>query len=154
MASDYGVDADAVASYAQGMAFTTTTTPSATQVATWIDRAALRFDATVRAAGVTPSTLHADTTSEGYALGYDYVVHRVAAQAVAARNSRPTDLSRAYLERADQLLREVRTWAAALGDARGNADGTPGLVNWPVRDSSDTDATLDAAFFGGARGRL
>lgn len=154
MASNYGVDSDAVASFGQGVAFSTTTTPTAAQVTAWIARAALRFDATVRAAGVDPATLHADTTSEGYALGYDYVVRSVAADSMQSRNGRPTDLARAYRERADELLREVRTWAAALGDARANADGTPGLVNYPVRSSSDTSATADSAFFANARGRL
>lgn len=154
MASDYGVTDSDVSGFAQGLAFSASSTPTAVQVGEWIDRAALRFDATVRAAGVDPSSLHADTDSEGYALGFDYVVMRVASQAIGARNGRPTDLGEHYQTRADALLSEARTWAASLGNARSVATGTPGLTDYSSRTAEDSSATDDAAFLTAARGRL
>ena len=154
MASDYGIDADAVASYAQGLAFSASTVPTSAQVDAWIARAALRYDATVRAAGVDPDSLHADTDSEGYALGSDYVVLRVASLAISSRNGRPTDLADRYQTRSDSLLDEARRWAASLGDARTVSTGAPGLADYSARTAQDSGATDDAAFLNGARGQL
>lgn len=150
----YGVTAAMITATANGMSLSTTTRPTQAQVETWIGQSALRASAAIRAAGADPATVEAATTSEGYALAQQYVTADVASLTVAARDRADGELSRMYASRARDLLSDLRTYAAALGDQRATGEGAPGLVWDPAAYATDTAPTKDAAFWGNARGQL
>lgn len=150
----YGVTAAMISATANGMALSSTTRPTQAQVETWIGQSALRASAAIRATGADPATVEAATTSEGYALAQQYVTADAAAVTIAARDRADGELARMYSSRAKDLLNDLRTYAAALGDQRATGEGAPGLTWAPVQYATDTAPTKDAQFWSRASGQL
>lgn len=150
----YGVTAAMISATANGMSLSSSTRPTQAQVEAWIGQSALRASAAIRAAGADPATVEAATTSEGYALAQQYVTADTAAITIAARDRADGELARMYASRAKDLLTDLRTYAAALGDQRATGEGAPGLTWAPVQYATDTAPTKDAAYWSNRTGQL
>lgn len=150
----YGVTAAMIAATANGMLLSSSTRPTQAQVETWIGQSALRASAAIRAAGADPATVEAATASEGYALAQQYVTADAAAVTIAARDRADGELARMYASRAKDLLNDLRTYAAALGDQRATGEGAPGLTWAPVQFATDDAPTRDARYWSSRTGQL
>lgn len=150
----FGTTAAMISAMANGLAFTSTSRPTQAQVETWIGQSGLRAAAAIRAAGADPATVEAATTSEGYALAQQYVTADTASIALAARDRTDGELARMLASRAKDLLTDLRTYAAALGDQRATGEGSPGLTWAPVQYATDTAPTRDATFWSSRTGQI
>lgn len=152
--ANFGVTTAAIEAMANGMTLSATSRPSSTQVSAWIGQSARRASSAIRAAGADPDSIDLAGEGEGYDLAAQFVQYDAASLTLLARDREETGIAKAYREQAAQILKEIRTWAAALGDQRNTGTDAPGLTYAPVFDAVDELPTKDAAFWRNATGQL
>ena len=154
----FGVTKEDVGSYANGLVFTTTSTPSTAQIDTYIAQATQSIRARLNGYGVSPDSITLAGHPDTYAVCARLVTLDSAAWAIAARGRDVTGLSSQLNARYDSELQTLHMQRQYLGSGRNVGDSAPTLARGPQSSSSiaanGVTTTAGAGFFRDSGGQL
>jgi len=142
--SAFGVDASVVAQYIGGTAFSASTVPTATTVASMISRVSAKWSGLIEQRGVDVAAVAADPTSQLYLMSQEWIARSVALDVIVTRERAFPPIAEHYREVCDSIREEVNTRTAALLDGQSSADGAPGLIDSHVSRRAQVERALES----------
>lgn len=149
MATDYGATHGDVSARLSGRPdFTSSTSPTDSEVGAWLEEAEAKIHGALKRAGISTPVTDAEGIEILKALSIDYGEARVRLALAAAAGDGANDDGRAELERFDEAIASMRTdpagWSAELGG--GTADASTRRLRSHVTDDVDGRASSHADF--------
>ena len=142
--SSFGVDASVVAQYIGGVTFNATTVPTASTVASMIQRVSAQWSGLIEKRGVDVAAVSADTSSQLYLMSQEWIARSVALDCIVTRERAFPPIAEHYRDACRVIRDEVIARTSALLDGQSSEAGAPGLIDSHVSRRAQVVRALES----------